>query len=231
MNNKIFIATPMYGGVCHGEYTSSLVSLLNLLASNGYESQYRFIYNESLITRARDTLVSNFLDTDYSHLLFIDADVIINPNDVLKLIDEDKDIICGCYPKKELNWNLIQQNVNEGIPVEYISIKSSEYVFNVLENTSPNINNVSEVKDAGTGYMLIKRSVFEKLSKVVPNYKSNILNNNSLVGAFFQTSIDEETNVLLSEDYHFCKSWRETGGKIFIAPYARAKHVGTYYYG
>jgi len=229
---KIFIATPMYGGKCYGEFTNSFIKLIQDLEKNNYSYFYRFLYNESLITRARDTLSNEFLKTDCTHLLFLDSDIIFESLDVLKLIAEDKDIIGGCYPKKYLNLEKISECISRGLSIDQATIASSEYVFNVLNGTDHKISNVCEVKDIGTGYLLIKRDVFLKLSKTTPSYKGNVLNlTNEKIYAFFQTSIDPNTNVLLSEDYHFCKSWRDIGGQIFVAPYAKAKHIGMYNFG
>ena len=229
---KIFIATPMYGGKCDGAYTDALIKLLSLLEENGIKTFYRFIYNESLITRARDYLVHEFLQSDCTHILFLDSDIVVNPSNVIDLINEDKDVIGGCYPKKNLNMSVLITNAKNNIPQEHILASSLEYVFNVKENSSNRISSTTEVKDVGTGYLLIKKQVFENLKKHTPTYIANFLDIGSeKVYAFFQTSIDKKTNVLLSEDYHFCKEFKKIGGKIYIAPYARAIHIGTFNYG
>jgi len=229
---KIFIATPMYGGLCYGAYTDSLIKLLSILEKNDIQSMYRFVYNDSLITRARDSLVHEFLKSDCTHLLFLDADLVINPVNVLDLIYENKDIIGGCYPKKDLNLSALVHNVKQEVPEEHLLASSLEYVFNTTKDSSNKISTTTEVKDIGTGYLLIKKDVFEKLKKITPCYTANLLNNtDEKIYAFFQTSVDNTTNVLLSEDYHFCKEYRSIGGKIYVAPYARAMHIGTFYYG
>ena len=85
--------------------------------------------------------------------------------------------------------------------------------------------------------MLIKREVFEKLAEVVPTYRNDMHSavqaedpnfKPNYIKEFFATSIDEESNRLLSEDYHFCKIAREAGFKVYAAPWASFGHTGTY---
>ena len=103
--NKVFIATPMYGGMAHGLYIKSCLDLQTTLARYGVETKFSFLFNESLITRARNYLVDEFLrSTDFTHLLFIDSDIHYNPQDVIAMLALDKDVIGGPYPKKSINW-------------------------------------------------------------------------------------------------------------------------------
>ena len=90
-----------------------------------------------------------------------------------------------------------------------------------------------EIWNGGTGFMLIKREVFKKLSKTVPSYTNDVndLSGNlkaEVIKEFFATSIEKETNRLLSEDYHFCNIWREAGGKVWAAPWCYLAHIGSY---
>ena len=72
---KLFIATPMYGGMAHGLYVKSCLDLQTTFSKYGIETKFSFLFNESLITRARNYLVDEFLRTDYTHMLFIDSDI------------------------------------------------------------------------------------------------------------------------------------------------------------
>lgn len=234
---SIFIATPMYGGMCTGPYAFSMVMLRGVLGNHGITMHYSFIMNEALIQRARNNMVYSFLKTDATHLMFIDADIRFDPNDILKMIDADKDIICGLYPLKEIDWNRVHHAANNGAAPNELKSHSINVVANLLNNaTSAEVQYEVpfEVLDAGTGFMLIKRRVFEELKATVPTYRNNTrdlggsVDTNSIIYNFFDTSIDAENNVLLSEDYHFCKLWRDHGGKIFIAPWVQLGHMGAY---
>mgnify|MGYP003348435256 CR=1 FL=1 len=110
--NKLFIATPMYGGNSHGMYVKSCLDLQSLCSQYGIEARFSFIFNESLITRARNYLVDEFLRAEgFTHLLFIDADIHFDPRDVIALLALDKDIVGGPYPKKSIKWGSIKEAI------------------------------------------------------------------------------------------------------------------------
>ena len=234
---KVFVATPMYGGMCTGFYAQSLLMLQNVFGANGVESALSFVFNESLIQRARNSLVHAFLKTDCTHLLFIDADLRFDANGVYKMLESDKDVICGIYPKKEINWPMIKMAVDNGVPVEELKHHTGSWVINLAGyagSATVNVNEPFEIWAGGTGMMLIKREVFEKLKDTTEIYTNDMTDLAGTIGEkdqiynFFSLSIEPGTNRLLSEDYHFCREWREIGGQIWAAPWLTPGHVGTY---
>ena len=237
MNEKIFIATPMYGGMCVGGYTVGLLNCVQEFMRNGLQLYYAHMMNESLITRARNTLAYDFLETDATHLMFIDADISFNPADIVRMVNADKDIICGLYPKKEINWKTVAKAVNEGVDYTELPNYTGSFVVNLVGDVTQatgDVNEPMEIDNGGTGFMLIKRNVFETLKPTVPTYTNDmilIVDKNpvkKIIHEFFATSIDENTNRLLSEDYHFCKIARQQGFKVYAAPWANLTHSGTY---
>lgn len=220
---KLFIATPMYGGNCTGNYTNSLLQLSNTLLANNINWKNKFAFNESLITRARNYLTHEFLKSDCTHLLFIDADIEFNSNDVISMLKADKDIICGAYPKKTINWNYIAEASKNNIPANRLQEFSGEFVLHLLDGQNEievEADKPFEVLNSGTGFMMIKREVFDKIK--VPSYNFHGEQNKE----YFTTAI--VNNDLLSEDYYFCKLARDIGYKIYIAPWVKLSHVGTY---
>lgn len=237
MTTKLFIASPMYGGQCNGLYTVGMISVSNVLNGAGIPFTYSYLMNESLITRARNLLTHNFLDTDFSHLMFIDADIGFNATDIISMINTDKDIICGIYPKKEINWPLIEAAVQQGVPMQELTNFTGSFVVNSVtgrERDAFRIDQPLEIENGGTGFMLIKRDVFTTLATVVPRYSHDMFlpedteKKATLIHEFFATSIDEKSNRLLSEDYHFCKLARSHGFQVWAAPWVRLVHCGTY---
>ncbi len=233
---KVFICTPMYGGQCFGFYAQSLLQLNNMMRDKEITTMMSFMFNESLITRGRNALVHQFLKTDCTHLFFIDADIRFNPGDVFPMLDADKDIICGIYPKKEINWYGVSKAVDAGVSPDELKWHTGSFVVNLVgysgEVTVP-VNEPVEIWNGGTGFMIIKREVFEKLADQVPTYTNDVTDSAGNIKAddikeFFATSIEPGTNRLLSEDYHFCRIWREAGGQVHAAPWAHLAHVGTY---
>jgi len=234
---KAFVATPMYGGQCYGFYTQSMMMLQLGMQQRGWQMASSFMFNESLIERARNSLAHAFLKTDCTHLLFIDADIRFDAGQVLALFEADKDIICGIYPKKEINWEEVVKATNNGVPIEQLKHHTGSWVVNLVGYegtvTVPQ-NEPVEIWAGGTGMMLIKRHVFEKMREVVPSYKNDVVDLSGqnkpqeVIHQFFACSIEPGTERLLSEDYHFCRTWRNMGGKLYAAPWMNLGHCGSY---
>jgi hypothetical protein len=196
------------------------------------------MFNESLIERARNGLAHNFMKSDATHLFFIDSDIRFEPAAVPRMFEVDKDIICGIYPKKEINWSLVRNAINNGVPDDQLKNHTGSFVINLVDyngTTTVPMNEPLEIWQGGTGFMIIKRSVFEKMNEVVPTYQNDVLDMSGNlkpkeeIRQYFTCSIEEETGRLLSEDYHFCYTWRKKcGGKIHAAPWMNLSHHGTY---
>lgn len=227
----------MYGGLCSGLYTMGMISASNVLNGAGIAFSYNHLMNESLITRARNLLAHNFLSSDFTHLMFIDADIGFHAQDIVSMVAADKDIICGIYPKKEINWPLVEAAVKSGAPTEYLEKFSGSFVVNLAnsareERFDPTVP--LQIDNGGTGFMLIKRGVLEDLAQSVPSYTHDSHRPGEeekrprLINEFFATSIDEPSNRLLSEDYHFCKLARKRGFTIWAAPWTELVHCGAY---
>jgi len=238
---KLFICTPMYGGQCNGMYMKSCLDLQGLCSQYGIQIRFSFLFNESLITRARNYLVDEFLRSDATHLLFIDSDINFNPQDVLALIALDKDIIGAPYPKKSINWKNINQAAKRNVNNDKFEPGSLEglvgdYVFNPVPGTKQfRVTEPLEVMEIGTGFMMIKREVFVKFKEEYPhlNYKPDHVGQANFDGsryihAYFDTVIDPDSHRYLSEDYMFCQYSRAIGIKIWLCPWMKTGHVGTY---
>ena len=233
----ITIATPMYGGICHNAYLKSIFQLMNLLGKKGYIAHFSELSNESLITRARNTLTETFLRTGDDYLLFIDSDQGFNAEGVIRMIDEGVDLIGAAVPMKGINWERVRAAAKAD--KEDLSKFTSIYNVNISEKQKESLREnpteIVEVDYIGTGLMLISRNVFQKLKEHTVSYRSD---QSSLGGIaygdtvydFWRTDVDPESNRLLSEDYNFCKMWRSIGGKIYLAPYIKVVHVGTYWF-
>lgn len=232
----LFVATPMYGGQCFGFYAQSCLKLQTLCKDAGINLSFSYLFNESLIQRGRNLLSANFLKSDATHLMFIDADILFRPEDIFPMMEADKDIICGIYPKKEINWTTVKNAINAGVPDDQLKHHTGAFVVNLMdyqtEVTVP-INEPVEIWNGGTGFMLIKKEVMQGLIGKVPAYLNNVMDlqnptNGETINEFFATQIEPETQLLLSEDYDFCKKARANGYKVWAAPWVQLSHVGTY---
>ena len=234
---KIFVATPMYGGQCAGYYTQSILEMSNFFRDKGIEISFSFMFNESLITRARNAMANAFLKSNATHLLFIDSDIKFRAPDILRMLEVDKDVIGGIYPKKEINWDSVKKAMDAGVENKDLKHYTGSFVVNLVnyegEVTVP-VHEPVEIFNAGTGFLLIKREVFEKLEPLVPSYRNdvhdlgNTMKGQEEIHEYFATSIEPETGRLLSEDYHFCYIWRKAGGQVYAAPWAQLSHIGSY---
>tara|TARA_E500000318_G_scaffold4934_3_gene5158 strand:- start:58560 stop:59399 length:840 start_codon:yes stop_codon:yes gene_type:complete len=246
-NKKLFLATPMYGGMCSGVYTKSLSDFMVLCTKYQIECKLFFIFNESLITRARNYLADEFIRSGYDHLIFIDSDIHFEAQDVLLLshyaaTEPEMEIVCGPYPKKAISWEKIKLAVDKGYAdKDPNSLENfvGDYVFNPADGiTSFRIDEPVEVKEGGTGFMLVTRTAFDKFAEKYPqqSYKPDHVRTKAFDGsreimAYFDCVIDPKTKRYLSEDYMFCQWAREAGVKVFMLPWLNLKHAGTYIFG
>ena len=241
----IFIATPCYGGQIGEPYFRSMMRLSILC--NKYNIQYTVstLANESLVTRGRNTLTSFFMENKKAtHLFFIDADIEFNPEDILRMVAYDKPIVVGAYPKKAINWESIinAARSNNEETAETIEGHSSNYVVNFdfmtddKGNKTPQVqieDNLVKLKDAGTGFMCIKREVIQQMFDKHPEWKyANDINVDNkfepFMYALFDTMIDPDSRRYLSEDYMFCRTWQNMGGTVYLDPRTALNHVGHY---
>ena len=244
---KLFVATPMYGGQCAGMFTRSIVDLTGMCVRYGIELRHYFLFNESLITRARNYCCDEFLRSDCTHMMFIDSDIGFNPNDIITLMalqsdDSPYDVIGGPYPKKCISWEKVKQAVDKGMADEDPNVLDryvGDYVFNpVAGNGAIPIGEPAEVLELGTGFMMIRRRAFELYDEKYPEqrYRPDHIRTQHFDGsreimAYFDCIIDPESKRYLSEDYMFCQHLRKAGGKIWLCPWMQTQHVGMMIFG
>jgi hypothetical protein len=178
-------------------------------------------------------------------MLFIDSDIHYSPKDIIALMALDKDVIGGPYPKKSINWNNIAETARKHPNLEPRELENlvGEYVFNVVKGTEKfSVTEPLQVMEIGTGHMMIKRHVFDKMAEAYPmiRYKPDHVGQANFDGsryiqAFFDTVIDTKDSIVgggsdryLSEDYMFCQMWRKIGGEIYLCPWMRTQHIGSY---
>lgn len=203
--NKLFVAVPMYGGLCYGSHAHSLMTLASICTQYGIQMQTKFLYNESLVQRARNYLADAFLRSDCQQMIFIDSDIDFKAQDVLILADlqnknPDYDVIAGAYPKKCISWEKIKSVVDKGMADEDPNILENfvgDYVFNAVENGAIRLDTPAEIAEAGTGFMMIRRESFEKFMQFFPrqSYKPDHVRSAEYDGsreiyAFFDCIVD-----------------------------------------
>ena len=234
-DTNIFIATPCYGGMVTSRYMHSTVGLLNLGRDLGFRVSLNLLGNESLITRARNQLVSRFLDDPTAtHLLFIDADIGFDPRQAARMLAFEENVVAGMYPLKMLDWTSGAPRAVGGEAVETAPLR---YVGAPCEGAE------AEARDgfvtgtyAGTGFMMIRREALLQMAAAYPHLRFRMTHAGSMQTglptfspnqyAFFDCMIEPETGVYLSEDYTFCRLWRAVGGKVWLDTKGALTHIG-----
>ena len=231
---SILIAIPCFGGKLEAEFCQSLLLLVSCFKENNIPHEVEFLCNESLISRARNTFINKFYSNpQHSHLLFLDADLVINPLSIISLLKSDKELI-GCpYAKKVYNWDKILKYIKENptLTSEEIHKKSlslfTDTNYNFDKNNIEIEGSLIKSKDIPTGCMLIRRSVITALILKYPErkYKSNIAGQN---GDYFYDffGVGVVNNVYLSEDYFFCHLCREVGIYPWLETNYTLGHIG-----
>jgi hypothetical protein len=240
---KVIFGTPCFGGLLHNGFFQSMIELSAMFTRLGIPYEVITIGNESLIQRARNGIVAKFLSDDTAtHLMFIDADITFNWVSVVKLLISGKELSGGCYPKKCFNWDKIKHQIgkNSGMKDDELMAKSLDYVFNPIYHKQGENqvvirveNGMAQVKDIGTGFMMIAKSVIRKMIAKYPEtkYRNNVAGyGNAVMNDCFYTlfdcCIDPVSKVYLSEDYLFCKRWIDMGGELWLDLNTNLNHTG-----
>lgn len=204
---KIHFLTPCYGGNITEVCFSSYLGFTIMAMQNNINFQIDTLSNESNVNRARNSCAAKFLSGDCTHLMFVDADIQFDPKDIVKLINHNKDMVGGIYPQKTL---------------------PPKMVVNTIDNAKTE-GDLIEVGTLGTGFMLVKRRVFEEMiAHGATPYVDDIgltQEENSNQYDFFQCTIDSKGRYL-TEDWSFCRRWRELGGSIWADKTIGLTHVG-----
>jgi hypothetical protein len=236
----IVIATPCFGGMVSQGYMLSVIRLMSYAKSAGFDMSLCLLGYDALISRARSTLVAAFLDNPAAtHLLFVDADIGFEPQQVERLLRLDKDFTGALYPLKSIDWDLIPQRCvtgGEGVPHAALSYVGTFCPEAERKQDSDFVTGIY----AGGGFQLLRRNALEKMIAAYPQTHFRSVHGMPMSGtrrdtshsanlyALFDCIIDPETGAYLSEDYSFCLRWRRTGGEIWLDTTSKLTHTGPY---
>ena len=235
---SIFVATPVHSE-CSIHYTQALLELQKLCFSKGIKITFQLM-KSSLVTQGRNLCVGSFLESDMTHMLFIDSDIYFNAQSIITMLEKDKDLISIPYPLKTLMWDKAFRKMEEGKIKEPEDIRKSLHTYPMKIENVGNIqikDGVIEVTHSPTGCMMIKRSVFDKMIKAYPDkqiVQKTVINGEYVdrphMWNFFDTTHDPVTKTYLGEDFSFCKLWKDIGGKCYAYIMDPIVHVGEHTY-
>lgn len=231
------------------EYSASKIESVNIINKGDsrigslydimVEHTHNFIANGSVVHNC----VDEFMRSGCTHMLFIDSDIGFRSDDVVSLLaiadpQSDKQIVCAPYPKKVISWEKVTAAVKAGFAdknPEHLRKFTGDYVFNAVGNKDIKIKEIAEVKEAGTGFMMIQRKALETFCDKYPQYlykpdhaRSKNFNGKRKIMQYFHCEIDPKTGRYLSEDYWFCHKMADIGIKTWLTPWIELNHVGTY---
>jgi len=252
-NPKLYILTPCFASLCYVNYVDCILKTVDLFKQLNFPLVIEFCKNDSLVSRARNNLVAKAMtDPHATHVLFIDNDITWNPFDILKLIIADKPIVGGAYPLKNYNWekflnkdgNFDPANMKSGIDKKnahpilsniiddktMLQYNLLRYNINYLSDSLEIYGNLTKVRHLATGFMMIQRSVFEKMMKAFPSTKYvddvNFLRGDENNNAYALFDCGVEDGHYFSEDWLFCKRWSKMGGDIWLDVSINLMHTG-----
>lgn len=231
---NIFFAIPCYDSSITEPFFISFLQTALYLKQVGVNYSVCTI-SDSLINRARNNLVAKFMaNKECTHLMFIDSDIQFDHEAILKMLWHDKDVMTASYPIKEIDWVKVKQMSIDGKEPSEILPNASRHVVHLTGPGQDKVNvdkGALEVYEAGTGFMLIKREVIEKMIKKYKKLKFKddtgaiTGEENEYTYAFFNSYIDEDGR-FLSEDYGFCRYLQKMNGKIWLDPSINLNHFG-----
>jgi len=228
----LVIGTPCYGRQVTDLYAGSLLKLQMACSQRGIRMLVQMLGSDALITRARQNIVADFLANEAgTHLLFIDADIGFEPDQVFRLMDFDAEMSAAVYPIKRIDWNKVQACVSASrVPLASAALT---YMIEFAGNRVQVVDGFAKVNYAGSGFLMIKRQVLLRMIEHYPELRyghdhkpEDKLGGSQYRCALFNCVIDQESGVYLSEDFSFCKRWTDMGGEIWADMQSRLTHVG-----
>ncbi|MFZ0425183.1 MAG: hypothetical protein WAL80_20075 [Xanthobacteraceae bacterium] len=229
--------TPCFGEKLFMNYVLSVIPLQREAIAAGMSCDFHFRPGDSLVTRVRNDCVAFFLSQpQYTHLFWIDADIGFSPQAAFRLLLSGHDVAAGVYPLKREDWPV------DGVPAGTTRKKFEEFYQRYTVNTGRagdagvdivvDADGFIKVREAPTGFMCIKRGVFDRLIArypelaYVPDWPEGTTPQGHVHFRFFDVMVDPETRRYLSEDYGFCRLWEALGGEVYVDANSNLTHSG-----
>ena len=233
---RVLVATPCFSGSICLNYALSIINFQRECGGAGMGLDFYFNPGDSLVTRARNDCVAYFLSNpSFTHLFWIDADIGFSPEAAFRLLLCDRDVAAGVYPIKREDWPA--EGVPQGTTRQRFEELYQRYPINTgrpgeeIELTVDS-DGFMKVREAPTGFMAIKRKVFDRLIekypdlKYVPDWPDGTYAQGGVHYRFFDVMVDLESGRYLSEDYGFCRLWERIGGEGHVDANSNLSHEG-----
>lgn len=224
----VYLAAPCYGGRVTLHFMSSVLQLAAACEARGVGLHVELLADDALIARARARLAARFLaHPEATHMLFCDVDIGFQPENLFRLLDARRDIAAGIYPLKAFDWEKVRAAAQAG--AADLQAAALSYVVRFLPNADRSVevddDGFAKVAYGGAGFLLIRRAALQRIVAAHPELAAT-LEDGSRAVMVFDPMVEPETGQHLSEDYAFCRRWRDLGGEIWADVEARLTHVG-----
>lgn len=228
---RILIGTPAFEDKLTTHFAKALISTIPMLQGMGHEVATVFDGSGGGPGKSRDMIAQFALEKEFTHLLFIDADVIWRPWQVDALVTANKPIVGGVYPLRSypirLNFNPLDEDAKH-----FKDVGKTPEAFNALVREKAHGDGLVKVKQLATGFLMISTDVFRALDEKVERY--NIVNAMDLKvyerKEYFPYRLQKRHGLTLyeTEDWMFCNMAREAGFDIWMHAGCVVDHVGTH---
>lgn len=206
----VTLGTPVLGQM-DPRVTLSFMRTVAHFGVKGIQWKWSVMMQNAVLAHARNTIVRDFLNSTSDRLLFIDADITFDPEDVFALLDRDEDVIGGLVSTKS---PLKRHNATFIGPHETKTIDGTEKLHEALF--------------IGTGFLSLSRKCLENLVKAMPELRYQDHPETPAAYALFDTGVVQGRYV--GEDLMFCLRWRKIGGRIWVHTGLNLGHIGTHTY-
>lgn len=231
---KLCVFTPCYGCMLSVEHAMCVLRLQESALLQGVEIAFEYLGNESLVQRARNIQAAKFLQSDGTHMLFLDADIAFDPAAVFRMLrfleTRDQDIATAIYPKKNMDWDAVARKSLEPT-AEPLHQRGLDFNLNPRGAKPRLVDGFLEVSEAATGFMMLRRGALERMASA---FAPTLTCVNDIPGqqavkeyvAVFDCMIDPDSRRYLSEDYAFCRRWASLGGTVWADLQTGLCHIG-----
>jgi hypothetical protein len=225
----VYLASPCYGGALNLYFAKSVLALQAAAREKGVGLHVELMGGDALITRARARLLAGFLaHPQATHICFVDADIGFQPANVFRLLEAGKDMVAAVCPLKTIDW----EKARAAAKAEVADLQAAaiSYVVRFIPTPDRSVeveDGFAKVAYGGTGFLMVSRAAVQRLAEAHPELRARLDGPDGPdTPMLFETLIEPGTGQYLSEDYAFCRRWRELGGEVWADFHARLTHVG-----
>ena len=229
----LFVSIPSHSGSVVTHTALTMVAVQEIASERGWTTTFNTVTG-AVISQVRNSIAGHFLASGADRLLMMDADQSFGRDSLERMLDLNEPVVGCIYPMRKFQWSDV--DLGTATRVADILYQASDYVGRLefsADGTAQIMNGFAKALHVGTGFLLVRRDVFERLMIRFPELKNRGFNTATYPAASahnwgFFNHIDLEDECALAEDISFCHRWRDVGGEIWADVISDTTHTGTY---